>query len=147
MDELIETYNVPSSVRKYVDYRELLQNEEPGLAAICTESGKHAAIALDCIRAGWHLIIEKPIALSIADADAIIAAAEQKGVKVCACHQNRFNKSIQKIREAKENGRFGRMLYATAHILWNRGKSYYEQAPWRWYLGAGRRRADEPVHP
>lgn len=79
-----------------------MQKEKPELVAITTESGKHAEIALDCIEAGCNLIIEKPIALSLEDADAIIARADEKGVKVCACHQNRFNKSIQKIREAVE---------------------------------------------
>ncbi|MDY5731321.1 MAG: Gfo/Idh/MocA family oxidoreductase, partial [Eubacteriales bacterium] len=66
-----------------------------------------------------------------ADADAIIAAGKKHNVKVCACHQNRFNKSIQKIREAVEQKRFGRLLHGAAHIRWNRGKNYYEQAPWR----------------
>ncbi|MCS0543155.1 Gfo/Idh/MocA family oxidoreductase, partial [Aeromonas veronii] len=99
--------------------------------AICTESGKHAAMALDCIEAGANLIIEKPIALSLEDADEIIKKAKEKNVKVSACHQNRFNKSIQKIREAVEEERFGRLLHGTAHIRWNRGEDYYTQAPWR----------------
>lgn len=131
MDDKIEKFNLPETVKKYTDYQEMLEKEKPELVAIATESGKHAEIALNCIAAGCNLIIEKPIALSIADADRIIEAAKQRHVQVCACHQNRFNKSIQKIREAKETGRFGRMLYGTAHIRWNRGPQYYEQAPWR----------------
>ena len=119
------------SVRRYADYRELLACEQPELVAIATESGKHAQIALDCIEAGCNVIIEKPIALSIADANAIVEAGRAKGVKVCACHQNRFNKSVRKIRSAMEEGRFGRLLHGTAHIRWNRGKPYYDQAPWR----------------
>ena len=94
-------------VHQYSDYHEIIRMEKPELVAIATESGKHAAIALDCIEAGCNLIIEKPIALSLADTDAIIEAAKEKGVKVCASHQNRFNKSIQKIREALEQERFG----------------------------------------
>ncbi len=79
------------TVRKYTDYKELLEKENPELVAIATESGKHAAIALDCIAAGCNVIIEKPIALSLADADAIIDAGKKAGVVVCANHQNRFN--------------------------------------------------------
>lgn len=120
-----------TDVRQYTDYREMLEKEKTELVAIATESGKHAAIALDCIEAGCNVIIEKPIALSLADADAVISAAREKGVKVCASHQNRFNKSVQKIREALEEGRFGRMLYGTAHIRWCRDRNYYEQAKWR----------------
>ena len=119
------------AVKKYEDYHELLATEKPELVAIATESGKHAAIALDCIEAGCNVIIEKPIALSIKDADAIIEAAEKKGVIVCANHQNRFNKSIQYIRKALEDGRFGKLSHGAAHIRWNRGPQYYEQAPWR----------------
>lgn len=114
-----------------MDYKQMLQEQAPDLVAIATESGKHAAIALECIKAGCNLIIEKPIALSIEDADKIIAEAAAKNVKVCSCHQNRFNKSIQKIREAVERQRFGRLMYGTAHIRWNRGEEYYKQAPWR----------------
>ncbi len=105
--------------------------EQPELVAIATESGKHAEIAIECIKEGCNLIIEKPIALSLKDADMIIELAKQRNVKVCACHQNRFNKSIQKIREAVEKKRFGKMFYGTAHVRWNRGWEYYSRAKWR----------------
>ncbi|MDO4564026.1 MAG: Gfo/Idh/MocA family oxidoreductase [Clostridia bacterium] len=131
MEDKAVKFDLPSSTCRYTDYRELLEKERPELVAIATESGKHAAIALDCIEAGCNLIIEKPIALSIADANAIIEAAKRKGVKVCANHQNRFNKSVRYMRKAVEEGRFGRMLHGTAHIRWNRGAEYYTQAPWR----------------
>ena len=131
LDEKKQKFNLGDSTKTYTDYREMLTKERPELVAICTESGKHAAIALDCIDAGCHVIIEKPIALSLADADEIIRQAKEKGVKVCANHQNRFNKAIQKIRGALENKRFGKMFYGTAHIRWCRDKNYYTQAPWR----------------
>lgn len=131
MEEKISQFNLSQSISQYTDYKELLEKEKPQLVAICTESGKHGQIALDCIEAGCNLIIEKPIALSLEEADEIIKRAREKNVKVSACHQNRFNKSIQKIREAVEEKRFGRLLYGTAHIRWNRGEDYYTQAPWR----------------
>ena len=105
--------------------------ENPELVAICTESGKHAEVALECIDNGCNVIIEKPIALSLKNADEIIRRAKEKGVKVCANHQNRFNKSIQKIRDAHDKRRFGRLMYGTAHIRWNRGWEYYSRAKWR----------------
>lgn len=118
-------------VKVYEDYKKLLATEKPELVAIATESGKHAGIALDCINAGCHVIIEKPIALSLADADAIIEAGKENGVIVCANHQNRFNKSIQEIRKAIEKKRFGKLLYGTAHIRWARDREYYDRASWR----------------
>ena len=119
------------SVHQYSDYKEMIRQEKPELVTIATESGKHAQIALDCIEAGCNIIIEKPIALSLADADEIIRCSEAKGVKVCVSHQNRFNRSIHKIREAVDKGRFGGMMYGTAHIRWCRDWEYYSRAPWR----------------
>lgn len=115
----------------YNDYKIMISREKPELVAIATESGNHAEIAKYCIKHGIHLIIEKPISLSLKDADDIIELSKKHNVIVSACHQNRFNKSIQKIREAVEQDRFGKMFYGTAHIRWNRGQEYYTQAPWR----------------
>lgn len=127
----IKKFELSSKVKVYTNYLEMLQNERPELVAIATESGKHAQIALDCMEYGCNLIIEKPIALSIEDANKIINKANQSNLKVCACHQNRFNKSIQKIREAVEKNRFGKMFYGTAHIRWCRDHEYYDRASWR----------------
>lgn len=118
-------------VSLYLDYCEMLKKEKPELVAIATESGKHAEIALNCIRAGCNLIIEKPIALSIEDANAIIKLSKENKVKVCVSHQNRFNKSIQKIREAINKERFGKLFYGTAHVRWCRNYKYYSNAMWR----------------
>jgi len=131
LDSTIQNFNLSNGIKKYVDYIEMLDIERPELVAICTESGKHGQIALDCIDAGANLIIEKPIALSLEEADMIIKKAEEKNIKVSACHQNRFNKSVQKIREAIEENRFGKLMHGTAHIRWNRGEDYYKQASWR----------------
>lgn len=130
MREKAERFGL-QSVRQYTDYKEMLEKEKIELVAIATESGKHASIAIDCIKAGCNVIIEKPIALSISDAEEIINAGKKYNVLVCANHQNRFNKSVQYIRKALEMGRFGQLLHGAAHVRWNRGKEYYDQAPWR----------------
>lgn len=132
MHDKVIKFKLPSTVKCYTDYKEMLTQERPDLVAIATESGKHAQIAIDCITIGHvNVIIEKPIALSLEDADRIIEVAKRENVKVCACHQNRFNKSVQKIREAVEMQRFGKMLYGTAHIRWARDYEYYSRAKWR----------------
>ena len=131
MRDKADKFDLNDSVKRYTDYREMLDTECPELVTIATESGKHAQIALDCIEKGCNCIIEKPIALSLSDADAIIEAANRKGVKVCACHQNRFNKSVQQIRKAVEKHRFGRLFYGTAHVRWCRDREYYDRANWR----------------
>jgi UDP-N-acetyl-2-amino-2-deoxyglucuronate dehydrogenase len=116
---LMNQFNLDSSINVYNDYIEMIKNEKLDLVAIATESGNHAEIAKYCIKRGINIIIEKPITLSIEDADDIIELSKKYNVIVSACHQNRFNKSIQKIREAIELNRFGKLLHGTAHIRWN----------------------------
>lgn len=131
MEDKVLKFSLPESVHLYNDYNEMISIEKPELVAIATESGEHAKIALDCLKKECNLIVEKPIALSLEDADKIIELADRKNLKVCACHQNRFNKSIQKIRDAVDKNRFGRLYYGTAHIRWARDYEYYNRAKWR----------------
>lgn len=131
MKEKKEMFSSIIDVHEYTDYIEMIEKERPELVAIATESGKHAQIALDVIRHGINVIIEKPIALSIYDAKEIVNEAKKYNVKVCANHQNRFNKAVQKMHSAIEENKFGKLFHGTAHICWNRGKGYYDQAPWR----------------
>lgn len=133
MEELLKKHelNQDETIHRYTDYKELIEAEKPELVSIATESGSHAEIALYCIEKGVHVIIEKPMAMSIEDADKIIALAEEKHVKVSACHQNRFNVAVQELRKALESGRFGKISHGSIHVRWNRNKGYYDQAPWR----------------
>lgn len=117
---------------RYDDYVTMLNaHPEIELVGIATESGKHAEIALECISRSINVIIEKPMAMSMKDADEIVSLAREKGVKVAACHQNRFNLAIQNLRTALEQGRFGKLSHGSINVRWNRGKSYFDQAPWR----------------
>ena len=119
------------SILRYTDYKSMIQEVKPDLVSIATESGIHAEIALFCIDHGVHVIIEKPMAMSISDANEIIRHSEEKHVKVSACHQNRFNIAVQEMRHALEAGRFGRLSHGSIYVRWNRNQRYYDQAPWR----------------
>jgi UDP-N-acetyl-2-amino-2-deoxyglucuronate dehydrogenase len=133
MEKLLIKYNLEdkTSIKRYTDYKEMIQENELDLVAIATESGCHAEIALFCIEHGIHCIVEKPIAMSIEDANKIIDLAHAHGVKVSACHQNRFNVAVQEMRKALEAGRFGRLSHGSVHVRWNRNEEYYTQASWR----------------
>ena len=120
-----------ASIKRYTDYKKMLEENDLQLISIATESGIHAQIALDCIDAGVNIIIEKPMAMNMADAEEIIRRSEEKGVKVSACHQNRFNVAVQETRRALEAGRFGKLSHGSIHVRWNRNQGYYDQAPWR----------------
>lgn len=129
--EQYESVMTNSNVKVYTDYLEMLENEDIDVVAIATESGYHAKHAIDCMNAGAHVLIEKPMALSVKDADKMIAVAKETNKKICVSHQNRFNPPIQKLRKAIQEGRFGRIMSGTARILWTRDNNYYKQAPWR----------------
>lgn len=131
MAKALEKADFTEEVHTYTDYRKLLENEKIDMVSIATDSGKHAEIALDCIEKGCHVLIEKPIAMGMDDAEKLIEKAQEKGVKLGACHQNRFNKSVQILRKALEKGNFGQISHIAAHVRWNRDKDYYDQAPWR----------------
>ena len=133
MEEILTKHSLAddSSIKRYTDYKKMLEENELELVSIATESGKHAAIALDAIDAGVSVIIEKPMAMNIADAEEIIKRAAEKHAKVSACHQNRFNVAIQEVRKAIEGDRFGKLSHASINVRWNRNKGYYDQAPWR----------------
>lgn len=123
--------NQDESIHRYTDYKEMIEKEQPQLVGIATESGVHAEIALFCIDHGVNVIIEKPMAMSMKDANEIIRRSEEKGVKVSACHQNRFNVAVQQMRKALEAGRFGKLSHGSIHVRWNRNRDYYDQAKWR----------------
>ncbi|MEX1307557.1 MAG: Gfo/Idh/MocA family oxidoreductase [Eubacteriales bacterium] len=113
------------------DYHHLLDNTDVDFITIATDSGSHARIALDCIAAGFHVLIEKPIALSLKDADAVIEAAEKKNVMVAVSLQNRFNPAVKQLKQAIDAGDFGQLLHGCAHIRWNRNEDYFKSASWR----------------
>ena len=120
-----------SSIARYTDYKKMIEEVQPTLVGIATESGVHAEIALFCIDHGVNCIIEKPIAMNMDDADEIVRRSEEKHVKVAACHQNRFNLAVQEMRKALEAGRFGKLSHGSLHVRWNRNEGYYNQASWR----------------
>jgi UDP-N-acetyl-2-amino-2-deoxyglucuronate dehydrogenase len=105
----------------------------PGIdvVSILTPSGQHAEQAISVAKAGRHVIVEKPMALRLEDADAMIRACDSAGVKMFVVKQNRFNVPIVKTREALDEGRFGRLVLGTVRVRWCRPQSYYDQAPWR----------------
>ncbi|WP_346890594.1 Gfo/Idh/MocA family oxidoreductase [Clostridium sp. UBA3887] len=130
-NEYIDKLGKEVKVNIYKDYKEMLEKEDIDIVYVATESGYHPEIAINCMKKHIHVIVEKPMALSIKDADEMIACAKENNVKLCVSHQNRFNTAIQKLRSEVEANNFGKMVNGTARILWNRNMGYYEQAPWR----------------
>ena len=128
--KLINDYHL-DNVKVYDNYLEMLAKEKLEIVAIASPSYLHAQMGLDCIERGINIIIEKPIALSIEDADLLILKAQEKGVYACANYQNRFNKSVQYIKKALDEGRFGKLLHGVTTTSWHRDEKYYLADSWR----------------
>ncbi|MFH1145023.1 MAG: Gfo/Idh/MocA family oxidoreductase [Candidatus Eisenbacteria bacterium] len=105
----------------------------PGVAAvtICTPSGSHAEVAIAAAAAGKHVVVEKPLALTLPQADDMIAACDAAGVKLFVVKQNRYNRPVLAARRALDEGRLGQIFLGGARVLWHRDHRYYADAPWR----------------
>ena len=125
LEQQLEDVNI------YADYKEMLSKESVDFVSIATISGTHAEIAVYCAEQGVNFLVEKPMAMSIAEANAVLEAAEKSGVTAGVCHQNRFNIAVQELKRAIDNDRFGKLSHGSIHVRWFRDESYYNQDDWR----------------
>lgn len=110
----------------YTDYHTLLARSDIDAVSICVPSGLHAQVAIDALEAGKHVLVEKPIAIQLDDADRMIATAERVGRKLGVVLQNRYNQPIQRLRHAIDTGQLGPLYLGNACVRWYRPQSYYE---------------------
>lgn len=109
------------------------------IISILTPSGLHAKNTLEVAPYKKHIIVEKPMALTLDDADKMIEACDKYGIRLFVVKQNRYNLPVQKLREALESGRFGRLIMGSIRVRWCRDNSYYRQDSWRgtWAMDGG----------
>ncbi|AHF08100.1 oxidoreductase [Desulfitobacterium metallireducens DSM 15288] len=117
--------------KPYTSYDEMLANEDLEVVTIATPSDLHAPIGIAAAKAGKHVMVEKPMAMTLKSADELIKTCKDGGVKLAVIHQNRFNKSVKLMRKALDEGRFGKLTHGQATVRWNRDENYYAQASWR----------------
>ena len=128
-------FNVPY----YTDMDEMMQNEDIDVVSVLTESGNHAKHVINLSKYGKHIVVEKPMALTIDDADAMIEACDKNGCRLFVIKQNRFNIPVVKLRQALDGGRFGKLILGTVRVRWCRPQEYYDQDSWRgtWAMDGG----------
>lgn len=124
-----EKYGVPY----FGDIHQLLKEvgDQVDVVNILTPSGDHAANVLEVAPYHKHIVVEKPMALTLDDADAMIKSCDENGIKLFVVKQNRYNLPVQKLREYIEKGKFGKMVLGTVRVRWCRTQEYYDQAEWR----------------
>ena len=131
-----QKYKVPY----YINLCEMIQRHpEIDAVSILTPSGMHAQHTVEIARLKKHVIVEKPMALTLDDADTMIHECDRNGVRLFVIKQNRFNVPVVKLREALEKGRFGKLVMGTVRVRWCRTQEYYKQDGWRgtWKLDGG----------
>lgn len=121
----------PLGIPFYTDALEMIQQEKPDIASILTGSGSHPRIGAQLAPHVPVLVVEKPMALTLADADNLIETCERAGTRLFVVKQNRFNPAIRQLRQAIDQGRFGKMVMGTVRIRWTRSQDYYDQDAWR----------------
>lgn len=128
-----------TGARPFTSYEKMLDSEKIDAVSICTPSGLHVEHGILAARKGMHVITEKPMATKLTDADRLIRACEQEGVRLFVVKQNRLNSTLQLVKQAIDANRFGRIYMATVNVFWQRPQSYYNAAPWRgtWALDGG----------
>jgi len=129
--ELMEPYKEKYGVKTYTELGEMLTDESIDIINICTPSGTHAFIAEQVAAAKKHIILEKPIAMTIEETNRIIDAAEENEVKLAIVHPNRFRPVAMKLKEILDKKLLGKISHALCIVNWNRNQEYYDQAPWR----------------
>lgn len=127
MEEYIQQYGV----KGYTDIDEMLQKEDIDVVNICTPSGFHAGLTVKVANAKKHVIVEKPIALTLEDAETMIHVCAENNVKLAVVHPNRFRPAMMELKQLMDKGMFGKLSHANATVRWNRDQAYYDQAPWR----------------
>lgn len=116
----------------YVNHRDLLDDLRPDVVHICTPHDQHVPIAIDALERGIHVLLEKPVAHTVADADRLIAAAkDHPEVKIGVCLQNRYNLTTRAARRLLASGELGAVRGGSATVLWQRDLVYYRARPWR----------------
>ncbi len=128
-------YGVPA----FRSLDDMLALGEVDVVTICTPSGLHSAHGAAAARAKKHVITEKPMAISLAQADELVKACDDNGVQLFVVKQNRLNPPIQLVRRAVDKGRFGRIYMANVTVRWTRPQEYYDAEPWRgtWEFDGG----------
>jgi predicted dehydrogenase len=134
--------------RAYHDLSAMLADSKVDAVTICTPSGLHLEPAVAAAKAGKHVIVEKPLEVTLSRCDKIIQACERAGVKLATIFPSRFHESSQLMKRAIDQGRFGRLTMGDAYVKWYRTQQYYDSGKWRgtWKLDGGGALMNQAIH-
>lgn len=137
-----------NNAQAYTDYHEMLARTDIDIVDVCVPSGLHAAIAIDVLKSGKHVIIEKPVDISLEAIDELQRVQLASGKKATVISQHRFSPDVQKLKKAVEEGRLGRLTMGNSYTHWWRSQQYYNSGEWRgtWALDGGGALMNQSIH-
>ena len=132
----------------YSDLKKILDNPNVDIVTICSPSGAHMEPAIAAAKAGKHVIVEKPLEITLKRCDRILEACDKAGVQVATIFPSRFHESSQLVKKAIDAGRFGRLTMGDAYVKWYRTQAYYDSGAWRgtWKLDGGGALMNQAIH-
>ncbi len=144
----VDRFSAANSCQGYHDLADMLANPALDVVTICTPSGAHMEPAVAAAQAGKHVIVEKPLEITLKRCDRIIAACKKAGVVLSAIFPSRFHESSLLIKGAIAQGRFGRLTMGDAYVKWFRTQEYYDSGAWRgtWALDGGGALMNQAIH-
>ena len=134
--------------KAYTDLDEMLADADVQIVNVCTPSGAHRDLAVAAARAGKHVVVEKPLEITLARCDDIINACNENHVRLCAIFPSRFSPVNMALKEAVDGGRFGRLTLADTYVKWWRTQEYYDSGGWRgtWDMDGGGAYMNQAIH-
>ena len=143
-----KTFSSEYGCRAYSSLEEMLADPEISIVTICTPSGAHRDPAIAAAKAGKHVVVEKPLEITLQRCDDIINACEQHCVKLCTIFPSRFSPANMALKSAIESGRFGRLTLGDSYVKWWRTQEYYDGGGWRgtWALDGGGAYMNQAIH-
>lgn len=138
-EKVLEAAEGATGVQGYLRYEELLAKSDADVVVLSTPSGLHAPQTVRAAQAGKHVVTEKPMATRWDDGKRMVAACDDAGVRLFVVKQNRRNATLQLLKKALEQQRFGRIYMVAVNVFWSRPQSYYDSAKWRgtWEFDGG----------
>jgi UDP-N-acetyl-2-amino-2-deoxyglucuronate dehydrogenase len=134
--------------KAYDDMDRMLADPRVDVVCVCTPSGAHRDPSVAAANAGKHVVVEKPLEITLPRCDAIIDACEKNGVRLCAIFPSRFSAANMALKEAIDAGRFGRLTLGDTYVKWWRTQEYYDSGGWRgtWQLDGGGALMNQAIH-
>ncbi len=122
---------MPSGVAFYSSLNDMLQGTQFDVLCVCTPNYLHESHTIAGLNAGFHVVVEKPMAMSVAECDRMIATAKKVGKTIFAVKQNRYNPPVQEVKKLVADNKLGRVYMMQVNCFWNRGDAYYSESDWR----------------